>query len=137
MLRLSSARRLNVATFGRRLLSVHRARPGASSPASSPHIVIGDFHVTAPHARLTTQTADDYMLSHSVYTPEEVTSLKTDVHFTPGGLRDRIALAAITVVRRTFDLFSGYDARPGMMTADKYVEQLAKRYHRPRTQPGP
>lgn len=117
MLRIAS-RRVIAPSFGRRLLSVHRARPTVSSSAE---IAVGSFQVTSPHARLTTQSADDYMLMHSVYTPEEVTSLKTDVHFTPGGIRDKIALAAITAVRRAFDFVSGYDVRPGKMTADKYL----------------
>ena len=62
-----------------------------------------------------------YMLMHSVYTDEEVLGLKTDVHFPPVGFRDKLALAAITAVRSVFDVLSGYDARPGKMTEDKYL----------------
>ena len=45
--------------------AVPRIRPQASH---LPHhkIKAGSFEVTAPHARLTSQTPDDYMLSHSV-----------------------------------------------------------------------
>ena len=79
--------------------------------------------MTAPHARLTQQMGaeNDYMLSHSVYTKEEVTALKTDIHFPPGSIRDKLALGAITLVRKTFDVLSGYDARAGGMTEDKYL----------------
>jgi hypothetical protein len=110
---------------------IHRVRGGPSSippvPSHGSHgpIKVLDYTVTAPHARMTTQnplSADhDYMLSHSVYTPEEVTGLRTDVHFTPKGLQDRVALFAITAVRRGFDLATGYTTVPGKMTEEKYL----------------
>ena len=61
------------------------------------------------------------MLAHSIYTREEVEALRTDVHFAPRSLGDRAALAAITLVRRSFDALSGYDHRPGKMTEDSYL----------------
>jgi hypothetical protein len=45
--------------------AVSRVRPNASHLPNH-RIRIADFEVTAPHARLTSQTAEDYMLSHSV-----------------------------------------------------------------------
>ena len=84
-------------------------------------IKVLEFSVTAPHARMTTQTAEDYMLMHSVYTSEEVSNLKTEVHFKPKGLKDRAALFAITAVRRAFDFATGYTTVPGQMTEEKYL----------------
>ena len=48
-------------------------------------------------------------------------ALRTDIHFQPKGLRDRLALAAITAVRKSFDFLSGYSTVPGAMTAQKYI----------------
>ena len=101
--------------------------PPAPAAAHAPHahaaITVQGFTVTAPHARMTTQNpmVDDYTLSHAVYTPEEVLQLRTDVHFAPKGLKDRAALAAITLVRKTFDLVTGYSSEPGKMTEEKYL----------------
>jgi threonyl-tRNA synthetase len=91
----------------------HRLRPDAAAPAAAappPHGVISvpGFTVTAPHARVTTQSASDYMLSHPVYTREEVEQLRTDVKFEPAGPGDRLAQAAIGLVRGSFDTLTGY-----------------------------
>ena len=103
-----------------------RLRPLASSlhgPVSVP-----GFTVTSPHARLTTQTAEDYMLIHSTYSKEEVEALKTDIHYEPANMRDRVALAAITVVRKAFDLVSGYSATPGKMSEVSGVASVRARH---------
>ena len=91
----------------------HRLRPDAAAPAAAappPHGVISvpGFTVTAPHARVTTQSASDYMLSHPVYTREEVEQLRTDIKFEPAGPGDRLAQAAIGLVRGSFDALTGY-----------------------------
>jgi len=104
--------------------SVPRIRPSAVDLGHLHPIKVGHFEVTAPHARLTTQTADDYMQSHSIYTSEEVEELNTTVHFTPQGLRDRAAMWAITAVRRTFDVLSGYDERPGKMSENAFLTRM-------------
>ena len=101
--------------------ALHRLRPAHAAAAAHAPIRVPHFEVTAPHARLTAQGPADYMLAHSIYTREEVEALRTDVHFAPRGLGDRAALAAITLVRRAFDVLSGYDPRPGAMTEDKYL----------------
>jgi hypothetical protein len=100
---------------------LHSAPAPAPAPAHPERIRVADFEVTAPHSRLTMQGPADYMLSHPIYTREEVEGVRSDVHFAPRGLSDRAALAAITLTRSTFDLLSGYDARPGGMTEDKYL----------------
>ena len=64
---------------------------------------------------------DDYTMSHAVYSHEEVTNLNVTSHFPPAGWKDRAALGLINVVRRTFDLVTGYDATPGKMNADKFL----------------
>ena len=103
--------------------------PSSSTTSSgSSAIVVNGFTVTSPHARLTVQNPSkeghgDYMLSHSIYTPEEVKALRTDVHYTPLCIKDKVALASITFVRKSFDLVSGYDRRPGKMTAEKYLNR--------------
>ena len=92
----------------------HRLRPDAAAAAAAPPrahagaISVPGFTVTAPHARVTTQSASDYMLSHPVYTREEVEQLRTDVKFEPAGPGDRLAQAAIAVVRGSFDALTGY-----------------------------
>ena len=110
----------------RGLATLHRIRSHSGEPVAAPHahatIKVADFTVTAPHARMTTQNPmTDYTLSHSVYTPEEVVNLRTDVHFEPACLKDRAALAAITLVRKAFDMATGYSTVPGKMTEDKYL----------------
>ncbi len=43
------------------------------------------------------------------------------MHFAPAGVRDRVAYFLISLVRRSFDLVSGYDERPGKMTEDQFL----------------
>ena len=106
-------------TINRYVRSVHRLRPEPSS--SHPLIRVEDFVVTAPHSRMTSQTVTDYTLAHSIYTPEEMEHLQTDTHYKPKNLRDKFALSAISFVRKSFDMVSGYDPRPGHMTEEKYL----------------
>jgi hypothetical protein len=101
--------------------SQHRLRPASPAHDHAPICVADHYTVTAPHARLTAQGPEDYMLAHAVYTREEVEALRTDVHFAPRGLGDRAALAAITLIRSSFDLLSGYSHAPGAMSEDKYL----------------
>jgi len=70
---------------------------------------------------MTSQTVTDYTLAHSIYTPEEMEHLQTDTHYKPKNLRDKFALSAISFVRKSFDMVSGYDPRPGHMTEEKYL----------------
>jgi len=123
------AARILSASGGARLLcraahseaAVHRVR----SPSVPTHsFSVGGFTVTAPHARTTTQSAADYMLSHPIYTKEEVEALKTDVHFSPAGPGDRLAQLAITAVRATFDLLTGYKAAPASNTVSSYLTRI-------------
>lgn len=55
------------------------------------------------------------------YTKEEVEGLNTTIHFSSNSVKDKFALGAITLIRRTFDLLSGYTHVPGAMTSDKYL----------------
>ena len=98
-----------------------RLRTQLPAAAAAHAIAVPGFIVTSPHARVTEQSADDYMLSHAVYTAEEVKALKTDVHFPPATLTDRAALAAITLIRKSFDFVSGYSAAPGSMKANDFL----------------
>lgn len=93
--------------------SAAAAAPAAAAAAAThPVISVPGFVVTAPHARVTTQSASDYMLSHPVYTRDEVEALRTDVKFEPAGPGDRLAQAAILAVRGTFDFLTGYKPAP-------------------------
>ena len=58
-------------------------------------------------------------LPSAQYTKEEVEALRIDVHFPHDKLKDKVALGAITVIRRSFDFLSGYTHVPGAMTEDK------------------
>ena len=64
------------------------------------------------------------MLSHAVYSHEEVTSLKTDVHFEAAGPGDRAAQAAIGFVRGAFDLVTGYKAAPASNSISTYLTRI-------------
>jgi len=101
---------------------------GAGAEPQPPPVAVDGFVVTSPHRRHTraappgSPDAHDYTLPHAVYTPDETLALRTDVHYTPKNVRDRSALLAITLVRRTFDLATGY--RPGHMTAHGYLTRI-------------
>ena len=47
--------------------------------------------------------------------------LNTTVHYPSDTVKDKFALGAITLIRRTFDLLSGDTHVPGAMTSDKYL----------------
>ena len=106
---------------------LHRLREPLGAPTIQashlPRVVVPGFAVTAPHSRVTAQApaAGDYMLSHSVYTEEEVASLKTDVHFTPVDTSDRLAKLAVTIMRRSFDIINGYKPAPHSNSTSVYL----------------
>lgn len=121
-------------------LGTHRLRAGpaplpssssSAPPASAPQepveplakhgpIVVSGFVVTSPHSRVTAMSEHDYMLSHSIYTHEEVVSLQA-THYSTRGWEDRLALFAVNAVRSLFDALSGYTHAPGGMTESKYL----------------
>lgn len=83
---------------------------------------------TAPHFRkpkvvdasVTKNTSEDYMLSHAVYSQEEVNAVE-QTHLEPETSRDRAALAALRVVRRSFDWATGYGHN---MNVEKYLTRI-------------
>ena len=104
---------------------MHRVRGGVAAPAppQPASISVPGYVVTAPHARTTSQSPDDYMLSHPVYTKEEVESL-TASHFAPAGPGDRMAQLAINVVRGSFDALTGYKPAPAHNSAAAYLTRI-------------
>ena len=114
------ARALALARFAHGEAAVHRVRAAAAPEA----IAVPGFVVTAPHARTTTQSAHDYMLSHPVYTPEEVETLNTSAHFAPAGPGDRLAQLAINVVRGAFDALTGYKPAPAHNSVSAYLTRI-------------
>ena len=105
--------------------AMHRVRGGVAAPAppQPASISVPGYVVTAPHARTTSQSPDDYMLSHPVYTKEEVESL-TASHFAPAGPGDRLAQLAINVVRGSFDALTGYKPAPAHNSAAAYLTRI-------------
>jgi len=70
----------------------------------------------------TKNTEEDYMLSHAVYSPEEVNKVQV-THLPPESVSDKVALAGINLLRRTFDLATGYAAdRP--FSVEKYLQRM-------------
>lgn len=99
--------------------AANTATPATSAKADivHPNISVPGFVVTSPHARVTSQSTNDYMLSHPVYTKEEVENLRLDVHFESAGPGDRAAEAAIGLVRGLFDTLTGYKAHASNSTS--------------------
>lgn len=70
----------------------------------------------------TKNTEEDYMLSHAVYSQEEVNGVQI-THLPPQTFSDRFALGAIGLLRGTFDALTGYDASKPF-PAHKYLQRM-------------
>lgn len=102
-----------------------RRSASTSAPASSA-MVAGSV---GPHFKLrsvlgkhTKNTEEDYLMSHQVYTPEEVASVQV-THLPTRSMTDKLALGAINLLRGSFDAVTGYDATKPFQ-ADKYLTRM-------------
>ena len=60
----------------------------------------------------------DYLLPHPIWSEEEVKSVEIK-HTEPRGISDRLAYIAVQIMRKTFDLASGYTIGKHFQTLDE------------------
>ena len=62
-----------------------------------------------------------YRMAHPVWSLQDAETIDMS-HQKPKGLKDRVALNMMKLLRSSFDLFSGY--RPGKMTEERYLRRF-------------
>ncbi|GMF11087.1 unnamed protein product [Phytophthora lilii] len=102
------------------------ANPAEPPDATNEPSYIAHFREsTSPHPLrpvvLETE-ANAKQAKHPVYDLDEISSIE-QTHHAVGGLRDRLALAAIKTVRTGFDILSGYRGPGGGMTEKDWVHR--------------
>jgi hypothetical protein len=119
-LRLSSRAARLLAPAARRAVHFRGAPPALpqQQESSSPAVSIDGFTVTSPHRRHTrasapgTLDAKDYTLPHAIYTPDETTALRTDVHYVRVLCRSARARSLPNLSRPSNHLSLSYCSRP-------------------------
>jgi Alternative oxidase len=94
----------------------------ASTSAPVASTVAPHFKSRSVLGKHTKNTEDDYLMSHQIYTPEEVAGVEV-THRPTTSRVDKMAFGAINLLRGTFDMITGYDASKPF-AADKYLTRM-------------
>eukprot|EP01128_Nolandella_sp_AFSM9_P010140 TRINITY_DN6965_c0_g1_i1.p1 TRINITY_DN6965_c0_g1~~TRINITY_DN6965_c0_g1_i1.p1 ORF type:complete len:344 (-),score=86.34 TRINITY_DN6965_c0_g1_i1:418-1386(-) len=118
----SPSRLSNSPLFQNRFVSTSSSKDSLANP--SPPSVAS----TLPdNVHFNKKNADDYNLPHPIWSPEELKEVEK-THRQPSGAVEKLAYASIQLIRKVFDMITGYGKRDStgksMMTADQWILRI-------------